>query len=272
MLCLAAVFFNGERSFIVAFLAMIFAAAVFYTRKIRIIVAALVALSLLGVGFYYASKTLPPRYNLAHMLDNFLVVWRTAPVEMGKFDAICFSDHEDLECAKESRALGMAEIEIEHSALSRLNMTKSLLLAILDSPLTPHLVGPFQASEYLYFYYQRKNPQNRSYITPKDHPQNNGYNHLHNYALTLFFCYGALGFAAIIAFNAWLISCGIRGVKSGDSWVRFAGLSLCIAVAGLCVQSFFDSIYSSILQCWFVVFGIFSGFLLREDSAHLSRS
>lgn len=263
-----AILANSERSFLVAFVVMIFVPffAWHYRHKFAIICSALVVGAVFLSSFYHISKSLPERYNFAHMVDNFLIVWNTPPAEMGQYDAGCFVKQKWLQCTDESLQAGQNTILWEHSALSRLNMTKSTLLAFLDEPLKPHAAGVFSIGRYLYRYYERTNPQNRSYIFLRGTEEPlNGYNSPHNFAVSLLFCYGLIGFVAILVFIGFVLYGGHKGVSSANREKCFWGLSLVIFTCGICVQSLFDVIYVIILQTIFVWFGALGGLMWRKN-------
>ncbi|WP_295700836.1 O-antigen ligase family protein [uncultured Helicobacter sp.] len=262
---------NGERSFIVTFVCMLFVPFILwhYKHKMQIALGTFSVIILCIVGFYHVSKDLPLRYNFAHMLDNFLVVWQSSPAEMGQFDEACFDIKQKwLRCAEESLVVGKNEISIEHSALSRINMSKSTFLAVLDEPFKPHIVGVFQVGEYLWHYYNRKNPQNRSYIVLDDQANKNanGYNSPHNFAISLLFCYGIIGFLCIVAFQGFLLYSAKKSIKQKNVFVAFWGLVLGIFVIGICAQSLFDVFYTVILQPMFIIFGILAGLGWRDEN------
>lgn len=263
-----AMFANGERSFLVACIAMVFVPFFVwhYKYKFKIIFCVICAGFIALASFYEISKTLPVRYNFAHVVDNFLLVWNTKPSAMGQYDNVCFDPKSGFECTPESLVNGKNEIVWEHSALARLNMTKSTLLAVMDSPFKPHLVGVFQIGEYLFHYYSRTNWENRSYINFAS--GSNGYNSPHNFAVSMLFCYGVIGFLSIVVFQGFLIRSGYRSIKQGgEGYGTFWGLSLIIFVCGICVQSFFDVLYTNILQCIFIWCGVLAGLGWRDETS-----
>lgn len=256
---------NGERSFLVAFIGMLFVPffAWRYRHKFKIVLLALCSGIVFVISFYQVSKSFSDRYNFSHMVDNFVVVWNTKPIEMGQYDKACFSQY--IQCPPESLALGQNEITWEHSSLSRINMTKSTLLAVADSPFKPHIVGVFQIGEYLWRYYSVTNYENRSYINFDN--GFNGYNSPHNFAVSLLFSYGVVGFVCIIIFQFFLFYSGYRCVRDRKDWQRlFWGLSLIVFVCGICIQSFFDVLYGNILQCIFIWCGVIAGLGWRDEN------
>ncbi|CAM3420493.1 O-antigen ligase family protein [Helicobacter labetoulli] len=270
ILSLFAMLANGERSFLVAFVGMLFIPFFVwqYKHKLKVLLFVLCIGITFVIGFYHASKSFSDRYNFAHMIDNFVVVWNTNPIEMGQYDKLCFSKH--IECSHESLILGQNEITWEHSSLSRINMTKSTLLAVADSPFKPHIVGVFQIGEYLWRYYSLKNHQNRSYINFENNSNNmnmNGYNHPHNFAVSLLFSYGVIGFVCIVIFQFFLLYSGYRCMQKQEyRWKSFWGLSLIIFVCGICIQSLFDALYPQILQCIFIWCGVVVGLGWRDEN------
>ncbi|TLD96730.1 hypothetical protein LS71_003730 [Helicobacter jaachi] len=276
LLTLCAMLTNSERSFLVAFVVMIFVPffAWHYRHKFAIICSALVVGAVFLSSFYHISKSLPERYNFAHMVDNFLIVWNTPPAEMGQYDANCFAKQKWLICANQSLERGKSDISWEHSSLSRIAMAKSTWLAWLDNPLKPHVVGVFLVGEYLARYHAQNDTLNRSYIAGfrfKKTTDNNdfGYVHIHNFPLSLLFCYGLVGFMAIIAFQIFLLISAQRRIRVANDnqsgAMGFWALSLCIFVCGLCVQCLFDGIYSGIMQSIFIYYGFMCGVMWRED-------
>lgn len=277
---LLAILANGERSFLVAFVCMIFIAAlsvpyiVHYKYKTPLFVGIVCMAILFVAGFYRISSSFSDRYNFAHMVDNFIHVWETPPIEMGQYDVGCFAKRAWIVCAPESIALGKSEITWEHSSLSRINMGKSTLLAFLDEPFKPHVVGVFQIGEYLWQYYNLKNHENRSYIVGSidgDLTNLNGYNQPHNFVVSILFCYGLIGFICIVVFQGFLLYSGWRGIQKDDRLMQFFGGVLLLLVCGICIQGLFDVFYHSILQTLFVFYGIVTGLMWRnknEDSSN----
>lgn len=290
LLAFIAMLANGERSFIVAFLVMIFVPFFIYPYKHKAIVLTIsVCVAAVGfLGFYHISKHLPPRYNFAHLLNNFWVVWQSEPARMGQFDANCFISQKWLICDPKSIEMGKNDITIEHSALSRINMGKSTLLAALDSPFSPHIVGVFQVGQYLWHYYNLHPhlQHNRSYMNMPNGPnhQSNGYNHPHNFAISLLFCYGVIGFISICVFMGFLLYTAYKAMRSYTYYnahyaesitanaltnlvamKSFWGLVLGIFVCGICTQSCFDVIYPEILQSIFICFGTLVALGWRES-------
>lgn len=264
--CIQAMLANGERSFLVAFAVMIVGAFLLYRYRFKKVILPVffVALLFSGIYGYNYSKTLPERYNFAHMLENFWVVINTKPIEMGKYDSFCFSGWN---CAQESKAQGKDPITWEHSSLVRLAMSKSTFLAVLDNPLKPHIVGVFQIGEYLWHYYNLKNHQNRVYMA-SNNAKHNGYNAPHNLVVSLLLSYGIIGFSAICVFLFLLFwRARVFMNTQGNSFTRFVSLSFCLFLCGICVQCFFDSIYDVILQPLFLIFGFIQGLVLRKDLA-----
>lgn len=272
ILSLLAILANGERSFLVAFVAMLptpfFAWQ--YKHKLKVLLFVLCMGIAFVVGFYHASKSFSDRYNFSHMVNNFAVVWNTKPIEMGQYDSACFANANWIQCAPESLVLGQNEITWEHSSLSRINMTKSTLLAVADAPFKPHIVGVFQIGEYLWDYYNIQNHQNRSYINFESDSNNkntNGYNSPHNFAVSLLFSYGVIGFICIVIFQFFLLYSGHRCMQKQECrWKSFWGLSLIIFVCGICIQSFFDVLYVHILQCIFIWCGVVVGLGWRDEN------
>lgn len=267
-LSIAAMLANSERSFIVAFLAMIFVPFIFWQYKYkRLVILALPLIWLFSVfAIYHLSKNFPPRWDFAHMIDNFIVVWNTPPIEMGKYDASCFDNNVmHFTCRKESIDVGMSDIQWEHSSLSRITMTKSTLLAFLDSPFKPHTINIFDIGSYLYSYYNLYNHQNRVYIDDKYHKVN-GYNSPHNFAVSLLFAYGLFWFISIITFLAFLLYIFYTSIKQNCSTItRFVALSSAVFIVGISIQSIFDVIYPIILQPIFIMFGFVFGLCMRRD-------
>ena len=267
--CLEAMLANGERSFLVALVGMFIAPFIFYTYRFKIFVLAtlFVAMGVGGIFGYHYSKNLPDRYNFAHMIDNFSEVWNTQPSEMGKYDAWCFSG---LKCTNESTKDGIASFTWEHSSLARIAMTKSTLLAVLDNPLKPHIVGVFEIGQYLRHYYELKNPENRVYMSISG-DSFNGYNAPHNFIISLILSYGILGFLAIVVFVGLLFK-KIRDFSTTSRYAldRLIGLSCCVLLCGISVQCLFDSIYGVILQPFFVVIGLVYGYSMRYRNGPLS--
>lgn len=261
---------NGERSFFLAFGVMIFIPFLIYRYSYKKYI--LVALALISAVAFYAilhfSKDLPPRYNAHNIISNLGIVWHTTPIEMGKYDKLCF-ESKWLECTEESLR-ERSDISIEHSTLSRLNMTKSTLLAFLDSPLMPRVPDVLQTGEYIYKYYQQHNPQNGSYIKSMERGKRGTmlyYNHTHNFIAGLLLCYGIVGFGAIIVSMCYLLFIAYKATRTADLRVNLVGLSAIIFFVGLCVNISFDALLTMMLQTIFILLGFITGFLTRSDNA-----
>lgn len=257
---------NGERSFLVAFIGMFFIPFFVwqYRHKLKIMLLVICGGIIFVISFYQVSKSFSDRYNFSHMVDNFVMVWNTKPIEMGQYDEACFAHYFD--CSPESMALGQNEITWEHSSLSRINMVKSTLLAVADSPFKPHIVGVFQIGEYLWRYYNTANYENRSYINFGNGL--NGYNSPHNFAVSLLFSYGVIGFICIVIFQFFLLYSGYRCMQDKKDWQKsFWGLSLIIFICGICIQSLFDVLYVNILQCIFIWCGMITGLGWRDENS-----
>lgn len=263
---LVAMLKNGERSFLVAVFPMVFVPFIIckYRFKKVTLLALPIVIILSFFGIYEGTKNLPLRHNFAFMIDNFYEVMSLPPSQMGQHDAICFPKPEakkKYKCANESLELGKSEVIWEHSSLARMAMSKSTFLAFLDEPFTPHLMFIFDIGKYLYQYYQIYNPQNRVYVSINENM--NGYNSPHNFAVSLLFCYGIIGFLAIIFFLAFIFKNSYSSIAKTQNFTRFLSLSLCIFIIGICTQSVFDAIYPIILQSIFIMFGLIIGFIKR---------
>lgn len=266
--CVQAILGNGERSFFVAFIVMIIAPFLLYRYKYKKITLPLFFVLCVGLGFYgyHYSKTLPERYNFAHMMENFTIVWSSAPSEMGKYDALCFNGW--FVCAKESTKDGKNPISWEHSSLARIAMNKSALLAILENPIKPHIVGAYQMGEYLWHYYNNpntKNPQNRVYASISD-SKHNGYNNPHNFILSFMLAYGLFGFMAIATFAGMLFARARKfSINANSRFDRLVALSLCVLICGFCAHFLFDSVFNIVLQPLFILFGFVYGYVSRKQ-------
>lgn len=200
------------------------------------------------------------------MIDNFISVWNTKPIEMGKYDLSCFDNSiYYVDCYEESLKNGRSQIQWEHSSLSRIAMSKSTFLAFLDNPFFPKTIDVFETGYYLYKYYNNTNHQNRAYIKNLEHNVN-GYNHPHNYAISLLFAYGLFGFASILVFIIYILFMMTRVIINSNSHIqKFIALFLCVFISGICTQSIFDVFYPLILQSIFIVIGFGFGFCMRRD-------
>lgn len=267
-LSIAAMFANSERSFIVAFLVMIFIPLIFWQYKYKkIIIFLLPFIWFISIfGIYHISKDFLPRWNVAYMMDNFISVWNTKPIEMGKYDPSCFDNSlYYVDCYEESLKNGRSQIQWEHSSLSRIAMSKSTFLAFLDNPFFPKTIDVFETGYYLYKYYNNTNHQNRAYIKNLEHDVN-GYNHPHNYAISLLFAYGLFGFASILVFIIYILFMMTRVIINSNNHIqKFIALFLCVFISGICTQSIFDVFYPLILQSIFIVIGFGFGFCMRKD-------
>ncbi|MFC3867193.1 glycosyltransferase [Helicobacter equorum] len=273
ILTLGAMFANGERSFLVASLVMMFVPFVVwrYRHKGKILPLVFIVGVLALGGIYTQTKTLPDRYNFAHMIDNFWEVIQTPVVEMGKYDKLCFNGF--FACNPQSTKNGEAEFFWEHSSLSRIAMSKSTFEAFLDSPFTPRIVGVFQIGEYLWQYYEVHTDKqaNRMYVSV-DNPKHNGYNSPHNFAVSMLFCYGIIGFVAILVFLGFVFYTCYKQLASNakDSTRDFVPLWAFVCLVGICTQGFFDVLYPNILEVLFIFLGAVVGFCRAKVSIHLN--
>ncbi|RDU63119.1 O-antigen ligase family protein [Helicobacter sp. MIT 14-3879] len=269
ILSILAMLSNGERSFFIAFIVIIFTPFFMwqYKHKIKILGILFIFLVLLFCLIYHISKDLPPRYDIAHMIDNISTVWDTAPIEMGKYDEFCFNGK--LNCSKESIQNGISNITWEHSSLSRIAMNKSTLLAFLDEPFKPHITNIFAISPYLYNYFNLNNSNNKVYFNAKGDiykdiiDDYNGYNHPHNHILSLLFMYGAIGFIFIVLSTVYMIYSGYRAIKLFNN--RFLALIFCLMIIGIFICSLFDMLRSIMLEPLSIIFGILLGSLYNKQ-------
>lgn len=258
---------NGERSFFVASAVMLFVPFIFYKYryKVQILLIFFSTISVAFYGFYHFSANLPARYNAHNIINNISTVWNTPPIEMGKYDVYCFNSSW-LKCEYESTKNGLSEINIEHSALSRLNMTKSTLLAFWDKPFLPRVPDVLQTGEYLHEYYKKHNPQNGSYIALLG---GNGekkwlyYVHNHNFIAGLLFCYGIVGFGAIMIAMGYLLFFAYNATKMDNYRVRMLGLVVITFVCGIGVNLCFDVLYTMMGKTFFVLLGLSIGVLSK---------
>lgn len=269
VLTIVAMVANGERSFLVAAFVMVFVPFVVwhYRYKVQILLhMAVFVLPIVLSAIYVQTKSLPERYNVAHMVDNFWEVIHTPVAAMGKYDKICFGW---AKCNAESTKNGKAKFFWEHSSLSRLAMSKSTFEAFLDAPFTPRLVGVFQTGAYLWQYYEShpQRQQNRMYVSV-DNLKHNGYNSPHNFVINLLFCYGIIGFVAILGFLGFVSCETYRHFSDGteDRAKVLVSLWAFVCLVGICVQSCFDVIYPGILEVFFVFIGGVMGLCFtRQD-------
>lgn len=257
-LTIVAMFANGERSFLVAAFVMVFVPFFVwhYRYKARILGFVVVfALPIALSALYVQTKSLPERYNFAHMVDNFWEVIHTPVAAMGKYDKTCFGW---MQCNAQSTKDGKAKFFWEHSSLARLAMSKSTFKAFLDAPFTPRLVGVFQTGAYLWQYYESHphKQQNRMYVS-MDNPKHNGYNSPHNFVINLLFCYGIIGFVAILGFLGFVLYRTYRQFthNTEDRAKALISLWAFVCLVGICAQSVLDVIYPNILETLFVFLG-----------------
>lgn len=261
-----AVVSNGERSFFVASAVMLFIPFIIYKYryKVQILLVFFSVICVAFYGLYHFSANLPARYNAYNIINNISAVWNTTPIEMGKYDIACFNSSW-LKCKEESIKNGPSQIIIDHSSISRLNMTKSTLLAFLDKPFLPRVPDVLQTGEYLHKYYQKYNPQNGSYIAllGTGEKQVQYYNHNHNFIMGLLFCYGIVGFGAIMISIGYLLFVAYSATKVDDYRVRVLGLAVIIFVCGIGVHLCFDAFLTMMGKTFFVLFGLSIGVLSK---------
>ncbi len=255
----------AERSIMLATLIMLLAPFFVwhYKYKSQILLAVLFGGILLMVGFYHISKDLSGRYNFAHMIDNFTTIWNAKPIEMGQYDMICFGNGW-FQCAPESLALGKNELTWEHSSLSRIAMGKSALLAVRDNFFKPHFTSLTTTGLYLHKYYEMHTRDNRVYCGEEQGW--NGYSHIHSTWIGLLLAYGILGFSAICFFVFFLLYSSMRQFKSLDKMCRNTSLAMFLMVCGICMQSFFDNIYTVTMQPLWIFFGVLVGLGWRDEN------
>ena len=263
VLTIVAMVANGERSFLVAAFVMVLVPFVVwhYRYKVQILLhMAVFVLPIVLSAIYVQTKSLPERYNVAHMVDNFWEVIHTPVIEMGKYDKMCFGW---VKCNTESTKNGKAKFFWEHSSLSRLAMSKSTFEAFLDAPFTPRLVGVFQTGAYLWQYYEThpQRQQNRMYVSVE--AKINGYVHNHNFIVGLLFCYGIFGFGAIAWFWIFGMRIAFKAMRySQEVLGKFLGLYFYVFICGMVVCGLFESFYGNVLEVLFILVGCLYGFLL----------
>ncbi len=258
VLTIVAMVANGERSFLVAAFVMVFVPFVVWHYRYKARILAFVVFFVIPIvlsAIYVQTKSLPERYNVAHMIDNFWEMIRTPVAAMGKYDKTCFGW---IQCNAQSTKDGKAEFFWEHSSLARLAMSKSTFKAFLDAPFTPRLVGVFQTGAYLWQYYESHphRQQNRMYVS-MDNPKHNGYNSPHNFVINLLFCYGIIGFVAILGFLGFVFYRTYWQFthNTEDRAKALISLWAFVCLVGICAQSVLDVIYPNILETLFVFLG-----------------
>ena len=276
-----AIVVNGERAFLLALVAMIFGAVCLWRYRYKLaVVCGVIALCIpLGFGAYHYTKGLPDRHNFAHMVDNFWEVWQTPPIQMGKYDALCFGR---LKCAEQSTQDGRADFSWEHSSLARLALYKSALHLVANEPFTPHLVTMNRNGIYLSKYYDVDSPY-RFYVTQKinweladKEYQFYGYYHIHSAVLSVLLSFGVIGFVAVAVFEVFLLymgyrSLGVLGASSRGAYhsaSRILIFALMLVFVGVGVHMCFDIAWPIILQPLFILYGFFVGFcgqIVREQ-------
>ncbi|WP_394986016.1 O-antigen ligase family protein [uncultured Helicobacter sp.] len=277
ILGLLAILVNGERAILLAFVAMVFGAMCIWHYRYKLAILCGIALLCipLGFGVYHYTKTLPERHNFAHMLDNFWAVWQTPPIQMGKYDKLCFNGR--FECAEQSTQNGKAEFSWEHSSLARLALYKSALHLIAKEPFTPHLPTMNRNGMYLSAYYGKDDPY-RFYVTQKigteflsEQYHFYGYYHIHSVVLSLLLSFGVIGFVAVCAFQAFLFYQGFRSLSvlqtqahtPSNTWVRILIFAFMLVFVGIGVHLCFDVAHPIILQPLFILYGLFVGLCLN---------
>ena len=260
----AAMMANGERSFLVASFVMVFVPFIVwhYRGKTLPLVFGIGLVAM--VGAYHYTKGLSDRYNFAHMIDNFWEVVRTPVVEMGKYDELCFSGQ--FVCTEQSTQNGRADFSWEHSSLMRIAMSKSTFEAFWDAPWTPRVVGVFQIGEYLWRYYEANEHRAHNRVYMSVNPHTNGYNHPHNFVVSVLFCYGIVGFVAIAGFVGFVLYTTHGCYDTRDRGRAFVALWAFVCLVGICVQGFFDAFYPNILAVLFVFIGGVVGLCCARDS------
>ncbi|BDB63683.1 hypothetical protein T36_0122 [Helicobacter cinaedi] len=269
-LCFMAILGNGERSFLLGFIAVLLSPFFIWTYKYKKYV--LFILLLIGIpsiyGIYTYSATLSDRYNFKHMIDNVSTIWQSPPIEMGQYDAYCFDDTQEwLECSSQSLALGKNEITLEHSALTRLAMYKSALHIIANEPFKPHIAGATSVGEYLKAYYDKDNPY-RIYINSSVYGKADniyGFGHIHSTSFSLMMEYGILGFLAVIVFQfyIWQQALTISNKDNAPAQLRFVSKCVSIFLIGLWVQVQFDVMHPVMLKTFFLFFGLYLALVHR---------
>lgn len=211
-----------------------------YRYKSRILAGVSAVALLCGVGFYYVSAHLSPRYNLAAMLDNFAQVWSLPPAAMGRFDNNCDSVQH---CMPESFPRDPSLIW-EHSSLNRLAMSKATWLGILDNPLRPNgfglglfaknIVRIFGSGEQIPYYIHRHDDGS---VLPFYWTNHNG-------ILYLWFELGIVGFGLIVWLHLWLLlqARKLYECASLSTISRAFALGLSLSILGLIVANCFDAL------------------------------
>lgn len=271
LLCFLAILSNGERAYIIAFIMMAITSLFIlnYKYKILVIILSLCCFYMLIYCFYHYSKNLPPRYNFAHMIDNFYIIWNTNPIEMGKYDINCFNN--TIDCSKESTKNGKSDIIWEHSSLARIAMYKSALKVINENPITPRIIGMWNTGSYLHKYYEITN-KNRVYIDNfiyDKRPILYGYQHIHSLPLSITLEFGLFGLLAYIILCAYIIYCGFNLLKTSNLSYKIISLSMVITTVGIITSTIFDIVFIDTLKVIFIVFGLLVGFCWKKlDLSH----
>lgn len=277
--CFMAILGNGERSFLLGFIAVLLSPFFIwrYPYKIYIVFAILLAAIPLVYGIYTYSKTLSERYNFGHMADYISTIWQSPPIEMGQYDTNCFDAKQKwLECSSQSLALGKNNITLEHSALTRLAMYKSGLHLVASEPFKPHIAGATSVGEYLKAYYDIDNPYriyiNNSVYDKKDHIY--GFGHIHSTPLSFSIEYGIFGLLAIVIFQLYVFYIALKTSNNTNTHTHLRFVSKCITIflVGLWVQVQFDVMHPSMNKTFFLFISLYFALIHRdicdENSPH----
>ncbi|OBV29735.1 hypothetical protein BKN38_01220 [Helicobacter sp. CLO-3] len=233
-----------------------------YKHKYKIISLVGIVIFAFFVSLYYISASFSDRYNLQKILDNVAKIWSMPPAAMGKFDSLCVSNRI---CMPQSLPKD-SHIELEHSSLSRISMTKSAILAILDNPFRPNGFGLILFGKNIAQIFA-KSPQNMPYPIQiqRDGSILPYYWTNHNGVLYIWFQLGVFGVIFMIWLHAWIFmqmrtlykKHNLRPKNSFNILAQIFSISLTLLLVGLIVSNLFDALPNRAGQIMlFMIFGI----------------
>ena len=273
-LSLIACVLSGTRFLYVAMCVICLAPLVLlkYRYKAATIAISMAILVVFCVLLYHISANFSARFNMQNMVQNITQVLQLHPAAMGRFDKQCTSLNR---CMKSSFPKD-SHIQWEHSSLSRIAMSKSTVLAILDNPLRPNGFGLTLFGKNIVRIFGQDSEALPYFISIQPDGSILPYYWTnHNGILYLWFELGAIGFGLVVWLHLWLLlkARKIYYDTSTSPILRAFMLTIALMLIGLSVANFFDALPNRAGQnILFMFFGIFLAFVADKATKDKTES
>lgn len=263
LLSLFAMFATGTRSFLLSSIVAFLCSLIFFQYKYKKYILSLfiTIIIILSIFVYKISAnwdTFGGRFNINKSINNFNIIWSVPPSFMGKFSK-CFENI----CHKNSLKPD-PNIRFDTSALIRLSLLKSGLLAIKENPFKPNGFGAELFSKNLEKNHFKSTDLNYPfvYLGPHFDTPNKTYHHMHNQIVSFIFELGIIGAMGIYIFMFIIFLTSFKVYKNTNNIaIKIFASFMMLYILTSSFSAFFDIMFhlSGILQmsilCGFI-FGL----------------